>query len=202
MTSGLAEEEEVEQGPGQTVSSGADIQDKGKKRRSTSRRGICQHQDCTKQAVQGGVCILHGAQIKRCRVPGCSKHSQRGGVCMTHGAKVKRCLSKSCRKYAVYNGYCSLHKDEEPPSKTAEPSPSEDGRKPANKSHAKEIRYAICQLEGCSRPMVQRTGGGVCREHSSVVRRRRCGIRDCPRYAKAKGFCLLHQHDTESPQTD
>eukprot|EP00986_Skeletonema_menzelii_P016768 scaffold15845_cov97-Skeletonema_menzelii.AAC.1 len=36
--------------------------------------------------VQGGVCIKHGAKIKRCSSEGCTNQAKRGGMCMRHGA--------------------------------------------------------------------------------------------------------------------
>jgi hypothetical protein len=37
---------------------------------------------------------------KRCSHDGCTNQEQNGGVCMTHGAKVKKCSFEGCNKYA------------------------------------------------------------------------------------------------------
>eukprot|EP00984_Skeletonema_dohrnii_P024947 scaffold14090_cov83-Skeletonema_dohrnii-CCMP3373.AAC.3 len=51
----------------------------------------------------GGVCIRHGAQVKRklCSSEGRTNQAQRGGVCIRHGAKsnsaaVKDVLNEGC----------------------------------------------------------------------------------------------------------
>ena len=38
--------------------------------------------------VQGGVCIRHGAKVKKCSHVGCLNYPQRGGVCIRHGEKL------------------------------------------------------------------------------------------------------------------
>eukprot|EP00984_Skeletonema_dohrnii_P012791 scaffold5219_cov148-Skeletonema_dohrnii-CCMP3373.AAC.9 len=43
---------------------------------------------CTNIVINRGVCIRHGAKIKKCSSEGCTNQVQRGGVCMRHGAKV------------------------------------------------------------------------------------------------------------------
>ena len=39
-----------------------------------------------KTAKQGGLCIQHGAKMKRCSSEGCTNQAQRRGVCKRHGA--------------------------------------------------------------------------------------------------------------------
>mmetsp|Transcript_19939 Transcript_19939/g.39956 ORF Transcript_19939/g.39956 Transcript_19939/m.39956 type:complete len:99 (+) Transcript_19939:278-574(+) len=34
----------------------------------------------------GGVCVRHGAKLKRCSSEGCSNQVKKGGVCRRHGA--------------------------------------------------------------------------------------------------------------------
>lgn len=38
-------------------------------------------------SLKGGVCVNHGAKLKRCSHEGCTKQVVKGGVCWTHGAK-------------------------------------------------------------------------------------------------------------------
>jgi len=53
-------------------------------------RKRCSIERCDKQAVNGGVCMKHGATKKRCSSEGCDKYVVNGGVCIAHGAKRKR----------------------------------------------------------------------------------------------------------------
>jgi len=56
----------------------------------------CSSEGCTNQVVNGGVCMRHGARVKRCSREGCTNVAVQGGVCNRHGAKVKRCSSEGC----------------------------------------------------------------------------------------------------------
>jgi hypothetical protein len=69
----------------------------------------CSSEGCTNQAVKGGVCIKHGAERKRCSTEGCTNNAKKGGVCMKHGAKVKRCCNEGCTNQAVKGGLCWRH---------------------------------------------------------------------------------------------
>jgi len=69
----------------------------------------CSSEGCTNYAVKGGVCMKHGAKVKRCSSEGCTNYAVKGGVCMKHGAKVKRCSSEGCTNYAVKGGVCKRH---------------------------------------------------------------------------------------------
>jgi len=60
----------------------------------------CSFDACTNNAVNGGVCVRHGAKVKRCSREGCTNQVQKGGVCVRHGAKVKRCRSEGCTNQA------------------------------------------------------------------------------------------------------
>ena len=59
---------------------------------------ICSADGCTNQVVNGGVCIKHGAKVKRCSKEGCTNYAINGGVCRRHGAKLKRCSKEGCAK--------------------------------------------------------------------------------------------------------
>jgi hypothetical protein len=57
-----------------------------------------------------GVCITHGAKVKRCSFEGCANGAINGGVvCITHGAGVKRCSFKGCTNVAKRGGVCVCH---------------------------------------------------------------------------------------------
>jgi len=65
-------------------------------------RKICTHEGCTNIAVNGGVCISHGAKrkaVKICTHEGCTKQVVNGGVCTSHGAKVKLCEVFLLKRY-------------------------------------------------------------------------------------------------------
>ena len=82
-----------------------------KKVAKKKKRGKCSADGCTNGAVRGGVCVRHGAKVKRCNSEGCTNQAQKGGVCIKHGAKVeyKRCSSEGCTKYAQKGGVCWKH---------------------------------------------------------------------------------------------
>jgi len=44
----------------------------------------------------GGVCIRHGAKVKRCSIEECNNHVIKGGVCIEHGVQIKLWRSKGC----------------------------------------------------------------------------------------------------------
>ncbi len=72
----------------------------------------CRHEGCTKQAVQAGVCIRHGAKTKkrpRCRHEGCIKLARKSGVCQSHGAKLKFCIREGCPNQRKRGGVCIRH---------------------------------------------------------------------------------------------
>eukprot|EP00986_Skeletonema_menzelii_P016448 scaffold14642_cov146-Skeletonema_menzelii.AAC.4 len=74
-------------------------------------RKKCSADGCSNIAVQGGVCMRHGAKTKRCSSDGCANQAKTGGVCIRHGAKTKpkRCSSDGCTNYAQKGGVCIRH---------------------------------------------------------------------------------------------
>ena len=72
---------------------------------------LCSTDGCTNIAVNGGVCIKHGASwTKRtCSHEGCTNHVVNSGVCIKHGAKVKTCSHKGCNNHAKKGGVCRRH---------------------------------------------------------------------------------------------
>ena len=44
--------------------------------KTTRKRKMCSAGDCLNQAVQGGVCVRHGAKRKQCSVDDCQKYAQ------------------------------------------------------------------------------------------------------------------------------
>ena len=67
---------------------------------------------CSSYARKGGVCVTHGAKVKRCSFEGCTNIVVKGGVCVTHGAKQKakkRCNHEGCTNGAIKGGVCWTH---------------------------------------------------------------------------------------------
>jgi len=73
--------------------------------------GKCNVDGCENQPKKNGVCVKHGAVMKRCNVNGCENQSVKNGVCRKHGAVVnqKRCSVDGCENGAVKNGVCVKH---------------------------------------------------------------------------------------------
>ena len=75
----------------------------------------CSHEGCNNKAQKGGVCIRHGAKVKRCShkgctKQGCTKQAVKGGVCKEHGKKMMiRCSHMGCIKYARKGGVSNGH---------------------------------------------------------------------------------------------
>jgi hypothetical protein len=69
---------------------------KSRKKRSLATEGdevprkkyryTCSADGCTNAAKKGGVCVKHGAKVKRCSSDGCTNMVVKGGVCKRHGA--------------------------------------------------------------------------------------------------------------------
>ena len=69
----------------------------------------CSVKECTRQAINGGVCRRHGAKLKLCDRDGCSKRAKLGGFCFDH-SNVKRCTHYSgCCNEAKSFGLCARH---------------------------------------------------------------------------------------------
>jgi hypothetical protein len=69
----------------------------------------CSADRCTSQSQIGGVCVRHGAKVKRCSSVGCTNYAKNGGVCIKHGAKVKLCSSIGCANKVFIGGVCKRH---------------------------------------------------------------------------------------------
>ena len=83
------------------------------------KRKYCRQDGCDNRVVQGGVCVQHGAIVKRkerggskhkyCNQEGCGNTVQQGGVCIKHGARVKLCNKEGCVNKVVQGGFCKQH---------------------------------------------------------------------------------------------
>ena len=72
------------------------------------KRYECSQEGCTNHVFRGGLCIRHGAIVKRCKYDGCTNHARRGGVCRRHGANLE-CSHGGCTNYVVNGGVCIRH---------------------------------------------------------------------------------------------
>ena len=64
---------------------------------------------CTNRAEACGVCVLHGATVKKCNHAGCNHQVVQNGLCVKHGAIVpfKRCKQKGCTNQVRGGGLCN-----------------------------------------------------------------------------------------------
>jgi hypothetical protein len=88
------------------LSSTEDVKVARKRATRLKYRYECSADGCTNQVQKGGVCIKHGAKVKRCSSEGCKNHAKKGGVCVKHGAKVKLCNIEGCTNKAIKRGVC------------------------------------------------------------------------------------------------
>jgi hypothetical protein len=80
-----------------------------KRARSAKKNKSCAVDGCEKFVVNRGVCVSHGAILKRCSSEGCKNQAQRGGVCRRHGAEIKQCSIEGCNNQAKKKGLCRRH---------------------------------------------------------------------------------------------
>jgi hypothetical protein len=154
---------------------------------------------CTNRSTVGGVCIKHGAKVKRCSHDGCNNIAQKRGLCRRHGAASERgvegqekttrekCSLLLCTSAAVEGGMCLRHralssldnKDDSTSPKEAECAVSKSGRK-----------VKLCKFTGCANRSIQ---GGVCFRHGAKAHRMRCtGGEGCKNYVVRGGLCIKH----------
>ena len=74
-------------------------------------RRLCSVEGCTKQAKKGGICIKHGAKVRKCSHEGCTNNALKSGVCIRHGAKITRrtCKFQGCTNKVQCAGVCFRH---------------------------------------------------------------------------------------------
>eukprot|EP00985_Skeletonema_marinoi_P000966 scaffold383_cov131-Skeletonema_marinoi.AAC.13 len=153
-------------------------------------RKKCTVRKCNKVAVQGGVCIAHGAVVKtkKCSVPTCNKVAVQGGVCVAHGAvvKAKKCSVPKCDKYPQQGGVCVAHGAVKKRKKCSVPT-----------CDKRVVRGGVCEEHGatrkkCSVPTCDKAAvqGGVCEEHGAT--RKKCTVRKCNKAAVQGGVCIAH----------
>jgi len=120
----------------------------------------CRESGCQRWAVQGGVCVSHGAKVKQCSSEGCTNKVVNGGVCKKHGAKLKRCSKEGCSNKAFKGGVCWSH-GEKPKCSDRECTNLAQNGGVCIKHGAKIKR---CSHDGCTNK-VQRKG--LCRRHGA-----------------------------------
>lgn len=82
---------------------------KTSKRSKVDKHKTCSAPGCTSKSRVGGVCIKHGATVKRCSHGQCPNNAVNGGLCVSHGPKVKLCSSVGCKNRARVGGVCMKH---------------------------------------------------------------------------------------------
>jgi len=150
-----------------------------KKRKRTGR---------SQSTVQkGGVCVQHGASLKRCGHKGCTNYARKGGVCIRHGAaKVTRktCSHKGCTNQVQRGGVCTRHGAY---SKTC----SHEGCTNLVQKGIVCIRHGgtlkTCSHEGCLTPSHK---GGVCWKHGATVKK--CSHEGCTIHVVQGGVRISH----------
>ena len=87
------------------------VVDHAPKKKRVRRR--CSADECANIAVNGGVCVKHGAKVKTCSHEGCTNNVQKQGVCIKHGAKVTKkrmaCNHEGCTNWIRKRGVCRRH---------------------------------------------------------------------------------------------
>lgn len=58
------------------------------------------------------MCSAHGPPRKLCEFDDCSKVAVQGGRCIAHGARKKLCCVNLCKKQAILAGMCKKHHDQ------------------------------------------------------------------------------------------
>ena len=71
--------------------------------------GKCFVEECDNYPKKDGLCVKHGAVLKRCSVQDCDNYPQKGGLCVKHGAVLKRCSVQDCDNYPQKDGLCMKH---------------------------------------------------------------------------------------------
>lgn len=92
--------------------------DEDKKKIKNDKKYVykCKVEGCTKNVVNSGVCLEHGAKkkIHYCKHPsGCTKQVQRQGLCAAHGGRSykpkEKCEIDGCTNIADSRGKCRTH---------------------------------------------------------------------------------------------
>ena len=136
-------------------------QKKGEKYACGRERKLCSFEGCTNLARNDGVCIRHGAKVRRCKHDGCTNQVVRGGVCKRHGAKVKGCKHKGCNNLARNYGVCYRHGAKKYIcSYKGCNNQAQNGRLCIR--HGAKVKR--CRHEECNK---QARNGGVCRRHGA-----------------------------------
>jgi len=144
----------------------------------------CREPGCQKWAVQKGVCVSHGAKVKKCSEEGCTKQAQKGGVCIKHGASVKRCSNEGCTNQVVKGGVCMRHGAKRKLC-SKEGCTNQALKGGLCRRHGAKVKQ--CSIEGCTNIVVR---GGVCMRHGA--RLTRCSKEGCTNQVQRKGRCKRH----------
>eukprot|EP00984_Skeletonema_dohrnii_P017328 scaffold7866_cov100-Skeletonema_dohrnii-CCMP3373.AAC.1 len=149
-------------------------------------RRNCSTEGCGKRVVNNGVCVQHGANVKKCSTKGCGKRVVNNGVCIEHGATVKNCSTEGCGKRAVNKGVCVQHG-----ATVKKCSTKGCGKRVVNNGvcfeHGAKVNKKRCSTEGCDKH-AQRNG--LCITHGA--KRRECSSDGCTKWVVNNGLCVTH----------
>lgn len=179
-----------------------------KKKKKYGRK--CTIEGCTKLIQSKGVCIQHGAKLKRCNAEGCPNRAVKGGVCKRHGAVVvrKKCSIADCVNLAVKGGICHRHgaarttgtatvMKEDGDSGDIDINPKIISKKtPKDKKKKKKGRKAnedsslMCQPVTPANPLRKQVKPTTATKQS--YNRKICKIEGCNTQAKQGGLCVRH----------
>ena len=149
-----------------------------------AQRKKCSYEGCKNKVINSGVCCRHGAKMKICNMKGCNNYANRGRVCARHGAKKKPCSYEGCTNQSKVNGVCSKH-----------------GAKRkicnhvgcTNQAQSKGVCFRhgaprkVCTHEGCNTLAYQI---GLCCRHGA--KRKPCSYEGCTKQAQNMGVCTQH----------
>ena len=120
-------------------------------------RKNCKVEGCTNGAIQGGVCIRHGAIVPNCKAEGCTNRAYQRGVCQRHGAPKLQCNTEGCTNQRP----CQRHGT---PKLVCKIEGCTNGRVQGGVCARHGARRPECKTEGCTNQRVQ---GGVCIRHGA-----------------------------------
>ena len=174
-----------------------DHEDNGENNNGSNKpraRKKCTSDGCTNVAHRGGVCVRHGAPLRRCSVLGCAKKSQKRGVCARHGANefLPRCKVDGCGRFARKGGLCPNHGERcrfpgGCTSQIVRGGMCERHHRPPG-GEGGYVR-STCRVEGCPRKV---KNSGVCIGHGATQPRYVCSVEGCTSHVRRGGLCVRH----------
>ena len=152
------------------------------------KKYTCIREGCTNQVQNRGLCFKHGAEVTLCSHEGCSNRVANSGVCYKHGAKRYICKHEGCTNQVISGGVCIKHGAERRTCSHEGCNNQVQTEGVCTKHGAKKYNY-ICSHEGCSNKVVK---SGVCTKHGAKRNRKKCEHEGCDNIAQRLGVCWKH----------